>query len=221
MLYKKVTDSPVVTEYLAGVIAGHLKQGERVFWVIPGGSAMTVAVEVAQRLKGLETSNLHITLTDERFGDVGHSDSNWKQLDDAGFVVQGAHLTPVLTGEDIEKTTKRFAKVLEAELAESDFSIGLFGMGADGHTAGILPDSAAVMSNDVATHYQASNFSRITMTPAAISKLDEAVLYAFGPEKLEALEKLQINIALNEQPAQILKKVPKLIIYNNLIGDEI
>ena len=37
-------------------------------------------------------------LTDERYGPVGHPDSNWSQLLQKGFDLPQAKLVPVLTG---------------------------------------------------------------------------------------------------------------------------
>lgn len=221
MKFKKVSDTHAIIDHITDTVTSHLSRGERVLWLIPGGSAIAIASEVGKRLVGLDMKGLYVTLTDERFGDVGHADSNWQQLSEAGFRLSGAKLSPVLHNLDIKQTTRLFAKELETQLANVDFSIGLFGMGADGHTAGILPNSTAVSSTQLAAHYPASQYLRITMTPKAIAQLDEAVLYAAGQEKWDALERLQEKIALSLQPAQILKQVPMFTIYNDYKGEEV
>ena len=72
-----------------------------------------------------------------------------------------------------------------------------------------------------------ATFSRITITPFAIKKLDEAVIWAQGEEKWEVIKNLKNDIParphegsgaggdITKQPAQILKKVPLLTIFTD------
>jgi 6-phosphogluconolactonase/glucosamine-6-phosphate isomerase/deaminase len=219
MRYLKALDTNTVTDYLSKALISHLDKGDAVLWLVPGGSAITIAVEVSKRLQGYDVSQLHVTLTDERYGEVGHPDSNWKQLTDAGFSLPGAQLHPVLTGTGRHETTVAFAEYLHARLQTTDFKIGLFGIGPDGHTAGILPNSPAAEGTGYAVDYEA-NFQRITMTFEAIRQLDEAVVYATGESKWPVLDALQTTLPLRDQPAQILKQV-KSTIFNDYRGDTV
>ena len=106
--------------------------------------------------------------------------------------------------------------MLENELRAAEYKIGLFGIGADGHTAGVLPRSVAVNAMGWSVAYDAGTFERITITPKTIVKLDEAVAFAQGKEKWKVVEDLEKNdLDIHEQPAQILKKVPLLKIFTN------
>ena len=92
----------------------------------------------------------------------------------------------------------------------------MFGIGADGHTAGILPESKAVMSQDMAFGYDTPTFSRITITPKVIERLDEVVVWVQGEEKWKVVKDLMSeDINITKQPAQILKKVPLLTIFSD------
>jgi 6-phosphogluconolactonase/glucosamine-6-phosphate isomerase/deaminase len=215
MRFVSITDPQPVVDYLINALASHLDKGESVLWLIPGGSALTVAAAVSRQLQGRDLSKLHVTLTDERYGAVGHPDSNWQQLSEAGFQVPGASVYPVLSGTDRAGTTAAFADYMERQLQTIDFKLGLFGIGPDGHTAGVLPNSPAVSDSRLAATYDAGNYQRITLTPPAISRLDEAVVYAMGADKKPALEALQTSVPLAEQPAQVLKQVPKLTIFTD------
>jgi 6-phosphogluconolactonase/glucosamine-6-phosphate isomerase/deaminase len=92
-------------------------------------------------------------------------------------------------------------------------------MGADGHTAGILPHSEAVNDGEFAHGYSAGEFERITMTPIAISQLDEAVLYAEGEAKWPMIDQLESDALFTDQPAQGLKRAAKLTVFNDHKGD--
>jgi 6-phosphogluconolactonase/glucosamine-6-phosphate isomerase/deaminase len=202
-------------EFIARSILNELGQGKNVLFFVTGGSSIAVCVKVSEILREHPHQNLTVMLTDERYGPVGHNDSNWYKLIETGFSLLDAKLTPILTGEDHMTTTKKFAEALSQELKNADYKIGLFGVGADGHTAGILPETVAVNSQDFACGYNTDTFSRITMTPVAIEKLDEAVAWIQGEAKWQVLDGLKNEISLMKQPAQILKTIPLLIIFTD------
>jgi 6-phosphogluconolactonase/glucosamine-6-phosphate isomerase/deaminase len=219
MQFVKTTSTDTVADYLAGVITEQLTAGKKVLWLVPGGSAIAVAIAVSKRLHNTSLANLTMTLTDERYGPVGHTDSNWQQLKTAGFWLQDARMQPVLIDKDLDTTVKNFAQMLTEDMAVNDYCIGLFGMGPDGHTAGILPHSEAVDDEEFAHGYMAGEFERITMTPVAISQLNEAVLYVQGEAKWPMVDQLATDALFSEQPAQGLKRVAKLTIFNDHKGD--
>lgn len=208
-----------VAEALSQKIIAKLQDGKKVLWLVPGGSAIAVATHAAKAIAAVPHQDLTVTLTDERYGPVDHPDSNWRQLAEAGFRLPEARLLPVLTGVDRTTTAANFGDTLQRELQQADWAIGLFGMGADGHTAGMLPGSPAVHADSYAEVYDAPNFERLTMTTRAIPELDEAVVYAVGQEKWPALKSLQGEKPVSEQPAQILKQVPVLTIYTDYKED--
>jgi len=199
-----------VASYIADVLIHHLQIGEKVTWLLSGGSCIPVNVAIADILRegGADLSRLSISLVDERFGAVGHADENYRQLIDVGFSLPGAEFYRILTGENREETTKHFALVLGDLLDQANFSLGVFGIGIDGHTAGIKPHSPAVLTTDFAAGFTGADFERITMTAAAIARLDEIVIYTVGEEKWSTLRKLlNEEVSFDEMPAQILKKI--------------
>jgi 6-phosphogluconolactonase/glucosamine-6-phosphate isomerase/deaminase len=212
--------------FLAASVLKQLKLSKHVLLFVTGGSSIYVGAKITRILKEYPDKNLFknltITLTDERYGPIGHVDSNWQQLLDKGFDLPQAKLVPVLMDSDKETTIKNFNKILNEELTiakDNEYKIGLFGVGADGHTAGILPSSVAVNSTDLACIYDTPTFSRITITPKIIERLDEAVVWIQGKDKWPVVENLlKENIPIDKQPAQVLKKVPLLTIFSDYIN---
>lgn len=218
---KKINDKATVADYLAETISRTLKNGQRVLWLVAGGSAMNVAVEAAQKMTAADNlENLSISLTDERYGDVGHADSNWRQLEEKGFNLPGARMLPVLDGKDIDETASHYSNLLNSALDASDYSLALAGMGPDGHIFGIKPHSPSVDSHDDVAAYNWDDFSRLTPTLRLLKRLDEVVIYAVGKEKHPQLDMLNKDIPAQDQPAQQLKQLKKVIIFNDYKGEQ-
>lgn len=205
-------------DYLAKTINRHLADGQKVLWFLSGGSSIELAVRARRQIKN--NKGLIVMLIDERYGPDNHPDSNWRQLKDGNFDFSGIEAVPVLEGLSAEETAERFREKLNRYLAEADFRIGLMGIGADGHTSGILPGSPALDSNELAIYYQGPDYERITTTPVALAQLDEVVVSLSDEKKRPIVEKLQQNIGPADMPAQLLKKVPRFIIFNDWIGED-
>src|ERR1700722_9807875 len=99
MNYVYATDTNAVIQYLTDTISTHLSNGEKVLWILSGGSGGKVCAEVSKRLTGSLT-NLATTLSDERYVPLGDPDENWQQLLDYGFSVPGATTYRPIQGKD-------------------------------------------------------------------------------------------------------------------------
>lgn len=207
-------------------IADALDSDKAVLWLASGGSNIDGEVEIMRRLREErpnELTNLTVLLMDERYGQAGHADSNYKIMTNKGFDPGAARFGDLLAGNlNLEMTTQMFGKLLEEAFDQADIVIGLFGMGADGHTAGIKPESPGALDPEQpAVGYRAADFERITLTPKMIRRIDQIFLLAYGSDKKPALEKLKSqNIALARMPAQVLKEIDGSIVYNDQVkGD--
>jgi 6-phosphogluconolactonase/glucosamine-6-phosphate isomerase/deaminase len=203
-------------DHIATAILAKLAENKRVLWFLSGGSGIKVVLEVARQLAGHDLHNLSVTLTDERYGAIGHPDENWQQLLDQGFSLPGATLYRPLINEDSITTTNRFGAWIAQHMADAHYSIGLFGIGSDGHTAGIKPHSSAVTANAWTDYFQSDDFERITITLLPISQLNEIVVQASGADKLPVLQSLFTqSLSVIEQPAQALKTAPRATLYTD------
>jgi 6-phosphogluconolactonase/glucosamine-6-phosphate isomerase/deaminase len=220
LVFKTTRETKDAAGFVANSVLNQLKSDKKVLLFLTGGSSISVGVKIAEILKEKADENLlqslTVTLTDERYGLINHPDSNWHQLLEKGFSLPKAKIIPVLIDEDKNITVEKFNNNLNEEFTRAEYKIGLFGIGADGHTAGILPESLAVSAKDLAFGYETATFSRITITFKAIEKLDEIVVWAQGEDKWKVLKELQTDIDIIKQPAQILKKVPLLTIFSDM-----
>lgn len=213
------TNQPVIeaATHIAATIAQHLGNEDRVLWLLSGGSGAAIAVATSQRLEGFDLHNLSITMTDERYGAVGHADENWQQIMSAGFSAPGATLYRPLVGQNIPDTVSRWDTWLTAALANADFSIGIFGIGSDGHTAGIKPHTSATTADGAIAAFTGDDFQRLTITFPVIEHLDEVVIQASGDDKAAIINKLVTgHAALDDMPAQVLTTAPASTLYTTV-----
>ena len=210
------------TRALADRILSLLNIGKKVLWLIPGGSSIPVATSVMKQIRegafSEALNNLTVSLTDERYGPVGHVDSNWQHLVDSGFNFESINFFPVLTGLTLEETTQVWGRKIEAAFNDADIIVGQFGIGADGHIVGVLPHSDAVASTDAVFSYNVPPFTRITLTLWTLERVSVAYAFVFGaPNKREAIVNLRDkDLSYGDEPSQVLKKIPESYLYSDI-----
>ncbi len=219
MKYVQIAGIDPVIDHAVKVLSEHLRSGEQVVWLLSGGSAINLEVRIAQRLQTLDVTRLYVGLIDERYGPRGHKDENYVQLNEAFFPF---YINRVLKGESGEKTAEVFGERTTKAIKDADFSLGIFGIGVDGHTAGIKPRSPACTSTEPAVFYKSDDHQRITLTASTIKQLDEIIVYATGKEKAATLSSLvSKNLPIEKQPAQILKTVKQSTLYTDNLLDSV
>lgn len=231
-------------ETLVSRILGRLRSNAPVVLLLSGGSAAPIGAAVCRDIEDALHMNATaqnntaadeglpecmISLVDERFGPAGHPDSNWNFLEPLARNWHYLKPFPLLTGtsgsgEDFGITVESFNRFL-AGIAQQQqcgeiFVAALFGIGEDGHTAGILPESpAAVISPDserFASGYKSIPHTRITIAPPFFSHIDLALVWISGPEKQQVIKSVQRNISPAVQPAQFLKQAKETVIFTDL-----
>ena len=219
MQFIKTTGWDKGTSALTQRLTQELEKG-RVLWLVCGGSNIAAATNVMSQLDDELTARLSIFLTDERFGEIGHSHSNAQQLATAGFQTKQAVFVPVLaSGFSLEETQERYAAALQTAIDHAHCVIAQFGIGADGHIAGILPHTVATTTEAWVVAYDAPPYTRVTLTFPALRHIDAAYAMVFGEDKRTALHKLETeNLPLPDQPSQILKELPEAYVYNDQVG---
>ncbi len=209
------------SQILASKIGECLSQNQKVLWLVSGGSNIQIFIGALEILKsGFKkeiNSNLVITLTDERYGPINHPDSNWTQLIQAGLDISCLkESVPVLFGGSFEATTRLFSRNYLRLSKWADVIIGQFGIGVDGHIAGVLPGTIGVDNIEIACSYSSTPFQRITLTLNSLKKISIALTFALGKSKQQVIRNLRDkNISLQETPAQILKLILKSYLYTD------
>ena len=157
-----------------------------------------------------------VSLIDERYGDIMHLDSNQKMIAETGlidYLKENSRFYPVLEGKTQKETTKDFDDTLRILFNSFPKSIGILGIGEDGHIAGIAPNRKGFTNPIFADKISLAGFfndrlgvfrQRITQTFLSLSKLDLIIVLAFGTKKQKALELIFTNGPVEEFPARFL-----------------
>lgn len=210
------------TQHAAAAIAERLTEllsAGSVTWFVSGGSNIDLEIDALQRMVGNPNLNrLQILPVDERFGMVGHAESNWAQLERKGFMVDGpTYIAPFTSNEHtLALAVNRYEGIIDDIFSSDTYTYAQLGMGTDGHTAGILPGSVAAYASDgFVSGYEASPYERLTLTFPALKKLDEAILISYGENKWPQLDRLQETLAYDEQPVQVLNDIPRVTLYTD------
>ncbi len=207
------------TDKAAARLVSALDHPVKMLLLLSGGSSLGVAKVALSKLKADQKRFITVAQIDERYGKPGHPDSNWNGIKEAaGSFNDYAGAVNVLQGSgSIEEDAANYNARLRELLVENVIKIGLFGVGADGHVAGILPhDEADFMKytdGRIVVNFQGSDFPRITTTSALMKVLDGAVVYACGKNKEDAIDKLSKTIPSHQHPAQLLKETNETWVY--------
>lgn len=154
---------------------------------------------------------------DERFGKRKHKNSNELMIEKTGLIKYFEDLNirfyPILEPEkELNETTRDYDEALRFIFKYMPKSLGLLGMGSDGHTAGIptIPNITKKMIEDqsgLVDFYEAEKYgARITMNFHGLSMLDLIILLVLGTEKRQALNNLFKDGAVEDHPARFYKK---------------
>ena len=173
---------------------------------------------------------------DERYGKPLHDNSNQKMIDDTGLLrylqLRNIRFYPLLqydlSREEIADVYDQTVRSLHATFKRS---VAILGIGADGHTAGIVGNRQNFKNSLFEVdrkHLLVSEFNdekgyfkeRVTMTFLGLSMLDLLILLVFGDDKKDALEKMFEDGNETEIPARFYKR-PEIAKKTIIITDQV
>ena len=146
---------------------------------------------------------VHVIQVDERIAPAGHADRNLTQLREsllshAPLSENQIHAMPV-EETDLESAAAAYARTL-AQLSGSPPVLDLvhLGLGADGHTASLIPGDPVLEVNDrdVALCDVYQQRRRMTLTYPLINRARKILWVVTGAEKVEMLPRLRNADAL-------------------------
>ncbi len=176
-----------------------------------------------------------VLMVDERFGKKDHKNSNELMIKDTGllkyFDEQNIRFYPILQeSQNLSDTALQYDETLRFLFKYFPKTVGLLGLGEDGHTAGIPanPEIVRRMMEDqssLVSHYELEGYGqRITMNFNALSMLDLIIVLVLGQEKREVLNSMfryeNIEEEIGNFPAKFYLR-PEIAAKTILITDQI
>ncbi len=217
--------------------------GGRTILLVSGGSQIPKLAEVFRKFVStqLDFSKLTIALIDERFDrDPEHKDSNYTQLlnshESQELIRRGVEFKSILEANpDLIEAGEKYAAWFN-DLSTDDDSqlIGILGIGADYHTAGIIPHNpdcnamfygASYVGYEPCGNMRSENPfpRRVTITFDGIRLLDKVFIYAVGEEKREVLKEIvehnQVTTAeeIATKPALFLSSIGNVVLFTDVL----
>ncbi|MFH1771731.1 MAG: 6-phosphogluconolactonase [Candidatus Omnitrophota bacterium] len=162
-------------------------------------------VELYHRLSkenmGFLWEKTHIFQVDERFGDAKDCDNNWRLIQDnllTPLNISSSNMHPVaiketagLSALDYEEKIKIFFNLKEAEFPK--FDLLLLGIGKDGHTASLFPETGAMdEKNRLTLNLKGDNidYERISLTLPVINNAKCVLFVVTGADKSDIIREV-------------------------------
>jgi 6-phosphogluconolactonase/glucosamine-6-phosphate isomerase/deaminase len=174
-------------EAVADVVHRTTAEGDRFAWAISGGEG---PLPMFRRLEDhhLPWELIETWQVDERVAPPGDPARNASRQMAAlpGEAMTGIRWMPV-EDEDLDSAAARYATTLPAR-----FDVVHLGLGADGHTASLVPDDPVldVRDRDVAVTGPYDGRRRMTLTYPGLSRATQVIWFVTGSDKRDALERL-------------------------------
>lgn len=183
----------------AATAAEAIEERGRFAVVLAGGSTPKAAYEILARdyADRVDWSRVHVFFGDERTVPPEHEDSNYRMAREAlldhvpvgGVHRMQAELPPDEAAAAYEEELRAFFRTEEFP----DFDLILLGIGGDGHTASLFPETSALEIHDrwvVANPVLKLETTRITLTVPVINAARAVYFLVAGEGKAEALREI-------------------------------
>lgn len=188
---------------------------------LSGGStprALFELLAVPENAQHIGWSKVHVFWGDERTVPPDHPDSNYRMakealLDFVALPASNVHrisgeLEPARAAAEYEQTLRSF---FAKRAGKTRFDLILLGMGDDGHTASLFPDTEALNETErlvVANHVPKLDTWRITLTAPIINDAAHVAFLVAGAGKAAVLKRvLQGPRQPHKLPSQLIQPV--------------
>jgi len=155
----------------------------------------------------VDWSKVYLFWSDERSVPPEHPDSNYHAAMTHGFSrlpIPKEQIFRMEAEREIEQAAAEYEGILRKTLGLRLFDLVMLGLGEDGHTASLFPNTKALDSSDrlvVANHIPEKKTWRMTLTIDCINQSEQAVFYVFGTGKETILSTVLQSQRISPWPA--------------------
>ncbi len=177
-----------------------IKEKSAFYIALSGGSTPKAIYErLASKQDALDWSKVFIFWSDERSVGPTHPDSNYAMAMKAGIgslPIPPGQIFRMAAEENIEESAKEYEQIIKDTLKDRPFDYIMLGMGEDGHTASLFPNTKGLEETDrliIPNFIPQKSTWRMTMTFPCINASRQAVFYVLGANKKEMLEQVMVK----------------------------
>lgn len=166
-----------------------IQQRGRFAVALSGGSTPKAIYQLLSKEKDLEWDKVYLFWSDERGVPSDHPESNYKMSMESGLKhlpIPPDQIFRMTAEKDPERNARDYEEKIRRVLGKSLFDLVMLGVGEDGHTASLFPNSPALSIEDrlVAAHFLPEKKSwRMTLTFPCINNSNQSAIYALGIQK--------------------------------------
>jgi 6-phosphogluconolactonase len=170
---------------------------------LSGGSTPKALYSLlAAQYAAFDWSHIYLFFGDERHVPPNHPDSNYRMVNETLlskisipasniFRVKAENPDAAAAAADYESQLRAFFQLKPGEFPH--FDLILLGMGADGHTASLFPDSAGLKEQShlvIANWVEKFQTDRLSFTFPVLNHAAEAMFMASGPDKADMVHQV-------------------------------
>lgn len=168
------------------------------FVALSGGSTPKAIYKLlsTRYAHSLDWNKVYLFWSDERSVSPDDPDSNYRMAMNSGLAtlpIPSTQIFRMQAEEHIKEHAKAYEQLIQKTLRKQPFDLIMLGMGEDGHTASLFPNTEAVHEEQhdvVANYIPQKNTWRMTMTFKCINDAYNTVLYVLGDSKKEMLKEI-------------------------------
>ena len=174
---------------------------------LSGGSTPKAIYQFLSKEKDLEWDKVYLFWSDERGVPPDHPDSNYKMSMESGLKdlsIPPDQIFRMSAEKDPERNARDYEEKIRRVLGKGFFDLVMLGVGEDGHTASLFPNSPALSVEDrlVAAQFLPEKKSwRMTLTFPCINNSQKSVIYALGPQKASIVRTVLDAPIISSYPA--------------------
>ncbi|MEO1854701.1 6-phosphogluconolactonase [Chromohalobacter sp.] len=203
-----------LADTVAQALEADLAKRERALLVVSGGSTPKPFF-TALAAKALPWARVDVTLADERWVAADDADSNARLVRETLLVGPAAEACfhPLTTGDDTPEAGVETV-VERLESLPWPASVVILGMGGDGHTASLFPDSEQLATAlettaaAVAVHAPSVPQARITLSASRLADAGLHVLHITGNDKRRVLAEALAGDDVRQLPIRAFLSQP-------------
>lgn len=183
-------------ERIVDAAARAAAEGRRFSVALAGGSTPKALYELLATKAyqpRIDWANVEVFFGDERTVPPDHKDSNYRMAREAllsKVPLPGDNVYRMAGERDPQAAAKEYGEMLKEKFGDGGMDVVLLGMGDDGHTASLFPDTEALAETKhrcVANFVPKLNAWRLTLTAPFINKARDVILLVAGASKATRL----------------------------------